>query len=131
MNYLKWKAEFRDNTELEQFDINGKERQFIEVRDKFNKLEFFSLEGKNIFKIDLNEGNILVNNKKLDIENESVKKNIRLIYFKRHIHKIENNKEQSHEMFYFLGYQYNVDFGNNKKFMIKIDKNENYSLGEI
>ena len=128
MNYLKWIALFNDNTELEQYDVNGKERQFIEVKDKFNKLEAFCLVGSKSFEVDIKRGNIYINSEKLTV-NDEIKNNIRLIYFKRHIHKIENNKETSHEMFYFLGYQYNDDCGNNKKIMIKIDKNEDYSLG--
>ena len=128
-----WMAEFSDGSIIEQFDENKKEHRYQEVLDRINELEFFHLHHKilNIrFIVDLKKGIIKYNNAIEPVEIEE-KRNIRLIFFRRH--KVEigvvDLKEQKHEIIYHLGLQWNDKLGNNKKIILEIEDSGNFIIG--
>jgi Flp pilus assembly secretin CpaC len=128
-----WLAEFKNDV-IFQFE-DGKEHKFQEVKDRINELEFFHLYHKdgmsNInFIVDLKKGFIktLASSEPEQIEQ---KKNIRLIYFRRH--KIDLNqsvKEIKRDIKYHLGFQYNDKNGNNRQIVLIIDELGNWILGD-
>jgi len=126
-----WMAEF-SNGVIFQFK-DGKEHKFQEVLDRINELEFFHLYHKdgitNInFIVDLKKGFIKTLDSKEPTE-VSEKKNIRLIYFRRHkVTLTESGKEQSHIIEYHLGLQWNNKLGNNQKIILIIDEQGNWIL---
>jgi len=130
-----WYAKFSDGTNLEQFNFEtGKEIRFQEVKDNFDKLEYFILYNKEkVFTVDLLNGFIYFN-KELKEKQEQLEKkeNIRLIFFRRH--KVEigtvDLKEKKHEIIYHLGYQYLDKNGYNNKIILQIDSEGNWVLGE-
>lgn len=129
-----WVARFADFSAIYQFDKEI-EHKFQEVINRLNELERFSLYNENtrqIFTVDLEKGLIISNNNlKIDeIVNEIEKKNIRLIFFRRHkIDLSEQLKELTHNIEYHLGFQYNDKLGNNKKTILIIDSEGNWVLG--
>jgi hypothetical protein len=77
-------------------------------------LKYFCLYDKenmfyNRFTVDLEKGCIYYNNGYLIANNEeSEKRNIRLIFFRRHrVELTEHLKENKHIIHYYLGFQYN------------------------
>ena len=128
-----WMAEF-NNGVIFQFE-DGKEHRFQEVLDRINELEYFHLYHKdgmtNInFIVDLKKGFIKTLDSKEPTE-ISEKKNIRLIFFRRHKVEIsENCIEKSHTIEYHLGFQYNDKLGNNRQIVLIIDNEGNWVLGE-
>ena len=129
-----WKALFKDGNFINQFDEDG-EHKFKEIKDKFNGLHFFYLFNKNNLKekfiVDLENGFIYKNEINSFIQEEEIKTNIRLIYFRRHKVEIgeKDLKEKSHNITYHLGFQYNDKNGNNKQIVFQIDENGNWILG--
>jgi hypothetical protein len=130
-----WKAFFSDGTILEQYK-NGIEYKFKEVKDKFDKLIRFSLVNKDYsqcFTVDLQNGFIIYNNyKNINIDQIEEKKNIRLVFFRRHQIEIgtQDLTEKNHNILYFLGFQYLNKNGYNQKIILKIDSEGNWILGE-
>ena len=129
-----WTAIFKDDSYISQLE-NGIEHKFQEVKDKFNELKYFSIINKytnQYFTVDLEKG--LIYNNGISYSEEDLKeekKNIRLIHFRRHRKEIgENLKEQSHRIWYFLGFQYNDNLGNNRQIVLQIDENGNWVIGE-
>jgi len=129
-----WTAVFKDYTYISQVE-NGIEHKFQEVKDRFNELKSFSIYNKNnnqCFTVDLEKG--LIYNSGISYSEEDLKeekKNIRLIHFRRHRREIgEDLKEQSHMIWYFLGFQYNDNLGNNRQIVLQIDSEGNFVIGE-
>ena len=128
-----WNVILKNGSQINQFNEDGTENRFQLVKDKFNDLRYFNLtnhKGK-LFTVDLMNGSIGYNYLPLSyIESKENKKNIRLIFFRRHqvTLGISDLKENSHSIMYHLGYQY-LDKNNcNRKIIIKIDKNGNWIL---
>jgi hypothetical protein len=130
-----WTAIFKDSTKINQFDEDGTEHSFKEVKEKFNELAFFNL-GNNkerTFSIDLLTGIIGCNAIVCSYSNAIEKKeNIRLIYFRRNRIEIgtQDLKCKKHDITYFLGVQYLDKFENNQKIILKIDSEGNWVIGE-
>jgi hypothetical protein len=127
-----WIAEFEDNC-IYQFE-NGIEHRFQEVKNKINKLKYFTLQHKEKtinFTVDLTLGIITFNKNYQAGELKEEKQNIRLIFFRRHrITMTENLIKKSHIIEYHLGFQYNDKNGNNQKIILQIDEQGNWILGE-
>jgi hypothetical protein len=127
-----WNAILIDGTRIYQFDREGLEHKFQEVKDRFDELVYFNLTNKHgkIFSVNLIKG--LIGYNKLEfpyIETLEHKENIRLIFFRRH--KIEfsgNLIEQSHNIIYHLGFQYIDKLGNNKQIILQIDSEGNFII---
>ena len=136
MNSLQffWKARFTDNSEICQFDYEtGIEHKFKEVIDRFDSLKCFHLYHKieNLnFTVDLISGVITFNKKSL-IE-KTDKKNIRLIFFRRHRIEIGTKtlKEESHTIEYHIGLQWQDSEKRNQKIILIIDKEGSWILGD-
>ena len=124
-----WQAEFTDET---IFQIqNGVEHRFQEVKDRINKLKYFSLINKytnQAFTVDLTKGLIYsggISYSEQDLKEE--KNNIRLIYFRRNtITMTESGNQKSHTVIYHLGLQWNDNLGNNRQIILKIDSEGNF-----
>jgi len=126
-----WTAEF-ENDCIFQIE-NGIEHRFAEVKDRFNELKYFTLQHKEkeiSFTVDLINGLIIYNNYK-NTEIVEKKDNVRLIYFRRNkITMTESGDQQSHQIWYFLGFQYLDKLGNNQKIILRIDSNGSFLIGE-
>jgi len=126
-----WTAEF-ENDCIFQIE-NGIEHRFAEVKDRFNELKYFTLQHKEkeiSFTVDLINGLIIYNNYK-NTEIVEKKDNVRLIYFRRNkITMTESGDQQSHQIWYFLGFQYLDNLGNNQKIILRIDSNGSFLIGE-
>ena len=130
-----WTAKFRNSEDICQYDFDtGIEKRFQLVKDNFSNLEYFLLWNKDkVFTVDLINGLIYYNKElkeKLSCEEE--KKNIRLIFFRRHQIKIKglDLKETIHTVEYHLGFQYTDKNGNNRKIILQIDSEGNFVLGD-
>jgi len=129
-----WIAIFSDGTKIEQIDGNGIEHRFQLVKDRFEDLVYFNLTDRkgHLFTVNLING--LIGYNKLEfpyIESKEKKENIRLIYFRRNkITMTESGDQQSHQIWYFLGFQYLDNLGNNRQIVLKIDSEGNWILGE-
>jgi hypothetical protein len=136
MNSLSftWNAILKDGIHIFQFDKDGTEHKFKEVQDKLNDLVYFNLTNNNgkMFSVNLTNGLIGYNRLEFPyIEIEEEKKNIRLIFFRRHKVEItEKSIEKSHTITYHLGFQYNDKLGNNQKIILQIDEQGNWILGD-
>jgi hypothetical protein len=135
MNTLSfhWIATFDDGC-IFQFE-DGKENKFQEVLDRITVLRSFTLKHKDTglaFTVDLTKGLVyLGKNKYLAEEFVKQKNNIRLIYFRRNRVELgEKGNQLSHMVFYFLGYQYVDNAGNNHKVIMQIDSEGNWVLGD-
>ena len=120
-----WCASFQNNDIIFQYE-KGKENQFKLVKDRFSELKYFCLyhkEGKCYFIVDLEKGSISFNNHE-DVESEEKKYNIRLIIFRRH--RIEMGATQNHSIVYYLGYQYNLENGENRKVIFEINEDGSF-----
>jgi len=130
-----WLSTFKDNSIINQFDDNGIEHKFQEVKDKFDKLKYFILYNRynrgERFIVDLENGYIFTDRAiKYDEDNEIKKNNIRLIFTRRHRSTMnENFKEINHEIIYILGYQYTDEQDKNHKIILRIDQYGNFSIG--
>jgi hypothetical protein len=129
-----WVAIFNDGSKIEQF-TNGIEHRFQEIKDRFNDLVYFNLTNQNgkLFTVNLRDGLIGYNDLFMPYRELKEKKdNIRLIFFRRH--KIEigtkDLDEKSHQITYHLGFQYNTKEGINRKIIIIIDSEGNWTLGD-
>jgi len=126
-----WIAEFEEDC-IFQIE-NGVEHRFAEVKDRFNELKYFTLQHKEkeiSFTVDLINGLIIYNNYK-NTEIVEKKENVRLIYFRRNkITMTESGDQQSHQIWYFLGFQYLDKLGNNQKIILRIDSNGSFLIGE-
>jgi hypothetical protein len=130
-----WKARFKDNSELNQFENNGIENRFQLVKDKFTELSYFYLISKDLsqcFTVDLLHGLIFYNNhQKIDYNPLEKKENIRLIYFRRNkVTLTESGKKIEHTITYFLGLQYNLENNENRKILLQIDEQGNFLIGD-
>jgi hypothetical protein len=131
-----WLAEFKDNSYIMQFE-QDQEHSFQEVKDRFSELKYFVLYDKvNVLKrfiVDLEKGALYFSTEALLFDSEiQSKNNIRLIYFRR-IRKeigLQDLSEKSATIRYFLGFQYNDNQVNNRKFLLQIDSYGNWSLGD-
>jgi hypothetical protein len=132
---LIWTANFKDGSSIKQYDEAQNEHLFKEVQNRFSELTSFSLSHINnpfIVTVDLKSGTIQINkNQKMEPELINTGDNIRLIFFRRHKHVMNGNlnKELSHIILYFIGYQYNDIDGNNRKILLQIDQEGNIILG--
>ena len=126
-----WIAEFEEDC-IFQIE-NGVEHRFAEVKDRFNELKYFTLQHKEkeiSFTVDLINGLIIYNNYK-NTEIVEKKDNVRLIYFRRNkITMTESGDQQSHQIWYFLGFQYLDKLGNNQKIILRIDSEGSFVIGE-
>lgn len=130
-----WIALFRDNTKIEQFNEDGTENKFKLIQEKIHDLVYFNLTDRkgHFFTVDLINGRIGYNYLPLPyLEKTEEKKNIRLIFFRRHQVEIgtQDIKEKKHEIIYFLGFQYQDENNNNHKIILQIDSEGNWILGE-
>ena len=137
MNSLSfhWFVILKDGTKINQFDEDGKEHRFKEVKDKFDELVYFNLTNKcgKMFTVNLEQGIIGYNYLVLPyIKSKETKTNIRLIFFRRHTVSLTLNdlKEKQHDIIYFLGLQYNNKLGNNQKIILQIDEQGNFIIGD-
>ena len=126
-----WISEFEEDC-IFQIE-NGIEHRFQEVKDRFNELKYFTLQHKEkeiSFTVDLINGLIIYNNYK-NTEIVEKKENVRLIYFRRNkITMTESGDQQSHQIWYFLGFQYLDKLGNNQKIILRIDSEGSFVIGE-
>jgi hypothetical protein len=124
-----WIAEFTDDC-IFQFE-NGVEHRFQEVINKFNDLKYFTLQHKEKdlnFTVDLILGIISFNTEYKIRELKKEKKNIRLIYFRRHtVTLTELGKEKEHTIMYHLGFQYNEN-EINRQIVLEIDSDGNFII---
>jgi hypothetical protein len=128
-----WLARFRDNIIIKQFDLEKKEHLFREVQDKISDLIYFTLyNNSQVFTVDLKNGIIFFNNhQKVELDLLKEKKDIRLIFFRRHTVELsENFKEKNHNILYFLGLQWNDKEDKNRKILLQIDSMGNFVLGD-
>jgi len=129
-----WFAMFNDGTVINQFDQEGKEHRFQEVKDKFSDLIFFNLTNNKdkFFTVDLKQGVVGCNNhpQSLNTESKETKKNIRLIFFRRRRKEIgcQDLKIKSESIKYHLGFQYNYEDGKNRQTILKIDEEGNFTI---
>lgn len=127
-----WFAEF-ETSYSKQFD-NGIENKFQTVIDKFAELKYFCLRHKDkdiSVTVDLKNGIVFVNHHQM-IDNDFIneKKNIRLIYFRRHQRTFDSQiHELSHTMVYFIGFQYTDKDGHNRKILLQLDNEGNIVVG--
>lgn len=127
-----WHIIFTDGTYCSQFE-GGEERSFKEVQDRIKEVKSFMLynkQTKDYFTVDLTKGLIKFNSVEVPQEVE-VKKNIRLIYFRRvriEIGQVDL-KEKSKTITYFLGFQYNDKNENNRQIVLQIDSEGNFVIG--
>ena len=122
-----WIAIFKNNEILKQFNNDGSENLFKLVLERLKDLKLFTLIINGIYyTVDLVNGCIYINqNNNIVLQNiPKFKQNIRLIYFKRNIIKINQNEENK-QIFYFLGFQYNDKDNKNHKIYLQIDENNN------
>lgn len=129
-----WEAHLNDDRIIKQFDCNGKEYRFQEVKDNFEKLTYFILYHKDkdlAFIVDLKHGVIL--SEWQDTIDEDVtreeKKNIRLIFFRRHRVSLTLRGEETHQIRYFLGFQYLDRDNKNQRIIMQIDSEGNLVIG--
>lgn len=129
---FSWLAIFKDNLEIAQFNEDGTENRFKLIQDNFSNLKEFFLFNSDlskIFKVNLEKGNITLG-KNISDDSEELKNNIRLVFFRRHLVEMsQNGKTQSHQIFYYLGYQYQDLNGQNRKIILKIDEYGNMYVG--
>jgi len=124
-----WTAVLKDGTEIAQFDANGVEHLYKEVLDRADKLVTFYLV--HITKplkltIDVTRGILFINGKQdTSWENvQEIKHNVRVIFFRRHKETTNLDfKLITHEIFYFLGYQYNGVNGVNYQTVVQLNDN--------
>jgi len=127
-----WFAEF-ESFYLKQFD-NGIENKFQTVIDKFVELKYFCLRHKDkdmSVTVDLKNGVIFVNKHQM-IDNDFIteKKNIRLIYFRRHRHEMNSKmQELNHQITYFIGFQWGDSENRNHKILLQLDSDGNILVG--
>ena len=125
-----WVAIFRDSSIISQFDVDGKEHLFKEVKDKFENLVYFNLTDRKgkLFTIDLIHGIIGYNYLALPYIEVEPKENIRLIFFRRHkVEMTEQMVKKSHTIVYHLGFQYNRN-GKNRQIILQIDSEGNWII---
>jgi len=130
-----WKSVLKSGEIINQLD-NGIDTNYKKVKENFNNLAYFYLSNNkgDTFTVDLLKGTITYNNfKELEglKEQSKEKKNIRLIYFRRVcVDSTTSGKVLSHKIFYFLGYQYNLENNENRKVILIIDNDGNWNIGE-
>lgn len=115
MNY-EWKANYTDNTSLNQF-VDGEENRFGDI--ELDKLDTFLLRSNQLktkVLVDIAEGYIYLNGTRIffGIENN------RLIYFRRVRQNFGLSKMGSRTINHIVGLQGTVD-GKNRKLMFAID----------
>lgn len=134
MNSLSftWVAIFQNGIKISQFDEKGQEHRFQEIKDRFKDLVYFNLTNRQgkLFQINLLQGIIGYNDILFPYrESKEIKKNIRLIFFRRHTVTLgENAAEQNHNIEYYLGFQFNDEKGNNRKIILIIDQEGNFII---
>jgi hypothetical protein len=135
---ILWKARFDNGLVIYQKDSHGVEHSFQEVKDNFSHLKvftFYHIAKPLEVSVDLERGLIFINNKQQQIVNQDliyIKKNIRLICFRRHRVKIENKslKQTEHDIYYFIGYQYQDQHDKNRKVLLQVDQEGNIIIGD-
>ena len=124
-----WVAEFSDHSTIAQFTPDNQEILFKEVQARFSDLILFTLthtEKSLVVKVDLTQGIVYVNDVQQPLGEPEVKTYIRLIFFRRHRHEMNmNGHELGHSVFYFIGFQYLDDQGNNVQKSIQLDQEGN------
>jgi hypothetical protein len=114
---LKWKAHFKNQYVLEQFDKEGKERLFREVLDRQEELERFELIGdKKIYSVNLRDGSFYIDDVKLNLITEQELgvplQNVeyRIVYYKRvQVTMTQSVLGKPKILCYLLGWQTTVD----------------------
>ena len=140
---FQWEAIFRDGIIIPQFE-EDKEHLFSEVKEKFSDLVLFKIKHINLpleIAVDLTRGLLFYNLGQpmelyealgnVDEDYIKEKKDIRLIFFRRHKQDLNSNLEEiKHEITYFIGYQYLDSENHNKKVNIKLNNTGNLIIGD-
>lgn len=129
-----WEVHLNDDRIIKQFDSEGRENLFQEVKDNFDKLVYFILFHKDkdmAYIVDLKNGVILSEWQDTIDEDftKEVKKNIRLIFFRRHRVSINFRGEETRQIRYFLGFQYLDQDNKNQRIIVQIDSEGNLVIG--
>lgn len=136
---LSWKARFKGQRVLNQFDSAGKEKLFREVLDRQDELEHFELaENGNIYSVNLQTGAFFVKGIEIfPITKEEIgiplrDAKYRIIYYRRMQTNFTVQKLEEPKVFcYLLGWQTTIDGRNfqrvlqifpDGKLFLRIDK---------
>lgn len=137
---LRWKARFKNQHMLNQFDSQGREILFKEVLERQNDLEIFELvEDGKVYQINLNTGMFTINGIEIFLITEQElgtplrDAHYRIIYYKRMQTNFTVQKLEKPKVFcYLLGWQTTVNGKNfqrilqifpDGKLFLKVDKN--------
>lgn len=122
---LKWRAYFKGQHVLDQFDSKNKERLFKEVLDRQDELEKFELVGNGeVYQVNLITGEFFIKGVKflpvteteLGVYHRSVK--YRIIYYRRIQTTISQTKVGKPNLLcYLLGWQATIDGKNIQRVM--------------
>ena len=122
---LKWRAYFKGQHVLEQYDSKGKERLFKEVLDRQDELEKFELVGNGeIYQVNLITGEFFIKGVKflpateteLGVYHRDVK--YRIIYYRRIQTTVSQTKVGKPNLLcYLLGWQATIDGKNIQRIM--------------
>lgn len=126
-----FKCLFKDNTILEQTqsDIsqsNPQKSAFYDIQQRLGDVMAFALyntETKDEYLVDLRDGHFEINQVSFKVYCEDNLSNIRLIYFRRHVHLFNvgaANEETSHKVSYNFGFQAVDSCGKNVKHIITL-----------
>ena len=115
-----WKARYKNNTELVQFDKDGNERLFKEIEQE-KLFEFQIIHNDKVISVFPDTGTFGINGflYETDISNQKDKK-YKLINFTRRKKVLGTGKNENK---YFIGFQIVID-GRNQKRLISIKDNE-------
>ena len=131
-----WNAIFKNGTHIFQFEKNGTEHRFAEIKDRFDDLVYFNLTNNagKMFTVNLTNGLIGYNRLEFPyIESiDKEKTNVRLIYFRRNRIEVglNNLKEQKRTVTYHLGVQWLDSQGNNRKIILQISEDGSFIIEE-
>jgi hypothetical protein len=109
---LIWKAYFKNQYVLEQFDMDGKERLFKEVLDRQDELERFELfNDKEKYSVNLRTGLFTIKGVEIDLFNiTSQQPKYRAIYYRRMQTTFTSQQIGKPKLFcYLLGLQTTID----------------------
>lgn len=124
-----WIAQFKDGRSVSQITPENQEVSFRTILDQVSDLSSFQLSHREKslrILIDLTQGRLYVNNIQAPMGDSKLKKNIRLIYFRRH--QVDMNISgdvKSRRMSYFIGFQYLDEQDENQKVLLQLDQDGN------
>jgi len=112
-----WKAKYKDDTELHQFN-DGNESLFSDIDQE--KLKTFEINEKsNKVKVDLNNGTFHLNNNHIEIQDFSnLDVEYRLVYFRR-VQKVMSTRGEvlNTTTVSYIGYQVTIDDTNHVRML--------------